>query len=92
MRNEVEGVGELRAADLCPVALAVLFECLPLLRGALGNVVFFFLWGAVLSADIARPDSMREGASGPMFERTASMCFRSSLSSTPSTSMPNALA
>ena len=26
MRNEVEGVGELRAADLCPVALAVLFE------------------------------------------------------------------
>lgn len=54
-------------------ALAVLFECLPLLRGALGNVVFFFLWGAVLSADIARPDSMREGASGPMFERTADM-------------------
>ncbi|HET7844771.1 MAG TPA: hypothetical protein VFL14_11510, partial [Xanthomonadales bacterium] len=52
-------------------AIAVLFESLPLLRGALGNVLYFFFWGAVLSADIARPDAMREGAQDPMFERSA---------------------
>ena len=52
-------------------ALAVLFECLPLLRGAIGNVVYFFLWAAVLSVGMAGPDRMREGAQGPMFERSA---------------------
>ncbi len=29
-------------------ALAVLFECVPFLRGGLGNVVYFFLWGPLL--------------------------------------------
>lgn len=43
-------------------ALAVLFECVPLLRGGLGNVVYFFIWGPVLvgsigSAFIYGPDS-----------------------------------
>jgi len=29
-------------------ALAVLFECVPVLRGGVGNVVYFFIWGPVL--------------------------------------------
>jgi len=29
-------------------AIAVLFECIPFLRGGLGNVVYFFIWGPVL--------------------------------------------
>ena len=33
-------------------ALAVLFECIPLLRGGLGNVVYFFIWGPVLVGSI----------------------------------------
>jgi len=34
-------------------ALAVLFECTPLLRGGFGNVVFFFLWLFALIAMLA---------------------------------------
>ena len=34
---------------LATASLALLFECVPGLRGAFGNVVFFFLWAAVLS-------------------------------------------
>ena len=30
-------------------ALAVLFECLPVLRGGVGNVAYFFLWVALLA-------------------------------------------
>jgi hypothetical protein len=33
-------------------ALAVLFECTPFLRGGLGNVVYFFIWGPVLVGSI----------------------------------------
>lgn len=33
-------------------ALAILFECIPLLRGGLGNVVYFFIWGPVLVGSI----------------------------------------
>jgi hypothetical protein len=33
-------------------AMAVLFECIPLLRGGLGNVVYFFIWGPVLVGSI----------------------------------------
>jgi len=36
-------------------ALAVLFETLPGLRGGLGNVVFFFLWGFVLTWSFEHP-------------------------------------
>lgn len=35
-------------------ALAVLFESVALLRGGLGNVVYFFLWGPVLVGSSAR--------------------------------------
>ena len=35
-------------------ALAVLFESIPFLRGGLGNVVYFFLWGPVLMGTTAR--------------------------------------
>jgi hypothetical protein len=33
-------------------ALAVLFECIPFLRGGLGNVVYFFIWGPLLVGSI----------------------------------------
>ncbi|HYL05809.1 MAG TPA: hypothetical protein VE075_07200, partial [Thermoanaerobaculia bacterium] len=36
-------------------ALAVLFEAFPWLRGALGNVIFFFLWTAGLSLSVIGP-------------------------------------
>lgn len=35
-------------------ALAVLFETLPLLRGGLGNVIYFFAWTAGLAASVNR--------------------------------------
>jgi len=40
-------------------ALAVLFEALPLLRGGIGNVAWFFLWsmGAAVSTGGRRPDA-----------------------------------
>src|ERR1019366_3570535 len=34
-------------------ALAVLFESLPLLRGGIGNVLFFFLWAAMISVGVS---------------------------------------
>jgi hypothetical protein len=34
-------------------AMAIFFECLPVLRGGLGNVVYFFIWGPVLVASIS---------------------------------------
>jgi hypothetical protein len=34
-------------------ALAVLFECVPVLRGGFGNVFYFFFWAALLSVGIA---------------------------------------
>jgi len=34
-------------------ALAVLFESLPILRGGVGNVLYFFLWIAMISAGVA---------------------------------------
>lgn len=36
-------------------SLAIIFEAIPFLRGGLGNVVYFFLWGAALSSSAARP-------------------------------------
>ena len=39
-------------------ALAVLFECTPVLRGAVGNVVYFFLYMAVLVAWISVADGI----------------------------------
>jgi hypothetical protein len=36
-------------------ALAVLFETIPWLRGGLGNVVWFFLWTALMSVPVANP-------------------------------------
>lgn len=33
-------------------ALAVLFECIPLLRGGFGNIFYFFFWTALLAAGI----------------------------------------
>ena len=42
---------------LCLVAaVAVLFECVPFLRGGVGNVVYFFLFMAVLTAWLAGAD------------------------------------
>jgi hypothetical protein len=44
-------------------ALAVLFECIPVLKGGLGNVVYFFIWGPLLvgstvgSVSLYRPGS-----------------------------------
>jgi len=38
-------------------ALAVLFESLPVLRGGLGNVIYFFLWTALLTLGAAAVDS-----------------------------------
>jgi hypothetical protein len=35
-------------------ALAVLFETLPILRGGLGNVIYFFTWGIILGLSIDR--------------------------------------
>lgn len=58
---------------LAVAALAVLFECLPLLRGAVGNVAFFFLWGFALSGGIARPDQLKQDAQGPMVQRRADL-------------------
>lgn len=58
---------------LAVAALAVLFECLPLLRGAVGNVAFFFLWGLALSGGVARPDQLKEDAQGPMVQRRADL-------------------
>lgn len=43
-------------------AVAVLFECLPGLRGAFGNVLYFFLWGFALSLPIITPS----GTSDPI--------------------------
>lgn len=53
-------------------ALGVLFECLPVLRGAVGNVVFFFLWGAVLSFAVANVDQDKD-STAPMFRRQADL-------------------
>ncbi len=36
-------------------ALAVLFEMLPGLRNGAGNVIYFFLWGGILSGGISSP-------------------------------------
>lgn len=58
---------------LAVAALAVLFECLPLLRGAVGNVAFFFLWGLALSGGIAQPDQLGKDARGPMVQRRADL-------------------
>jgi hypothetical protein len=42
---------------LCLVAaVAVLFECVPFLRGGVGNIVYFFLFAGVLTAWIAGAD------------------------------------
>lgn len=37
-------------------ALAVLFETLPILRGGAGNVIYFFLWTALLAVPISSMD------------------------------------
>ena len=42
-------------------ALAVLFECLSFLRGGLGNVVYFFLWIAMLPAMFEMKERDAEG-------------------------------
>lgn len=34
-------------------ALAVTFETIPILRGGVGNIAYFFLWTAILSASVA---------------------------------------
>lgn len=39
-------------------ALAVLFETLPILRGGAGNVIYFFVWTALLAAPIASMDKI----------------------------------
>jgi hypothetical protein len=41
----------LSAAAVC-AAMAVLFESLPVLRGGIGNIVYFFLWIAMLSMSV----------------------------------------
>jgi hypothetical protein len=41
----------LSAAAVC-AAIAVLFESLPILRGGIGNVVYFFLWMFMLSMSV----------------------------------------
>ena len=46
-------------------ALAVLFECIPLLRGGLGNVVYFFIWGPVLVGGSIGLASLYEPGSTP---------------------------
>lgn len=38
---------------LATAAMAVLFECVPGLRGAFGNVVFFFVWVTALSTGLS---------------------------------------
>jgi hypothetical protein len=40
-------------------ALAVFFECVPLLRGGLGNVAWFFLWSTMMGASAATAMSGR---------------------------------
>jgi hypothetical protein len=50
-------------------ALAVLFETLPVLRGGVGNVIWFFLWTALLTLGIG-------GALAPDQVPSASMYFR----------------
>ncbi len=39
---------------LVVAALAIFFETAPLLRSGLGNVLYFFLWSALLTSDIER--------------------------------------
>src|SRR5205085_5173350 len=38
-------------------AFAVLFECVPFLRGGFGNVAWFFLWGAICAIPITAKDT-----------------------------------
>jgi ABC-type multidrug transport system ATPase subunit len=61
----VERLPELRQRHLIVAALAVMFECLPGLRGAGGNVVFFFVWTGVLGVTF----SGIEGAGGTIVQR-----------------------
>ncbi len=43
-------------------SIAILFETVRWLRGGLGNVAYFFLWLAALSALIVRYDALRRGS------------------------------
>lgn len=45
-------------------ALAVLFEVTPLLRGALGNVAYFFLWNVILVLTIVPSQGTRNSMEG----------------------------
>ena len=44
-------------AMLVIAAVAVLFECVPVLRGGVGNVLYFFLWGVPLVVAMEVPGS-----------------------------------
>jgi ABC-type transport system involved in multi-copper enzyme maturation permease subunit len=50
-------------------SVALLFECVPGLRGAFGNIVFFFAWIAVLGSTM----KSNEGADGRIVERHADL-------------------
>lgn len=54
-------------------ALAVLFECVPGLRGGAGNVAWFFLWIAGLSSDVqgGRPAAACIGSVMPCRRRSS---------------------
>lgn len=47
-------------------ALAVLFECIPLLRGGLGNIVYSFIWLATLALVLSRSIDPRTGLVEPL--------------------------
>ena len=50
-------------------ALAILFETIPGLRGGIGNVVYFFVWTALLAVPISSLDASGKTEHGPILFR-----------------------
>lgn len=77
-------------------ALAVLFECTPLLRGGFGNVVFFFLWlfalVVVLAGSIDEETSLvRSGSDLYSFSRSIASIQQQVLEADPDAQMGSGL-
>ena len=74
---------------MCVVAgMAILFEAIPRLRGGLGNVIYFFLWSAVLTARATQTD--RAGGD-PYFDLFGLGLLLPSISAACETAFPGAI-